>query len=117
MLSTAKWINISLRAVMEAGIIAALAFWGFHTGGNTAAKVLLGIGAPLIGFGFWGAVDFRRAGSKSEFLRLLQELVVSGIAAAAFYAAGRPILGIALALLSVIHHSLVYFLGERLIKR
>ncbi len=41
---------------------------------------------------------------------------LSGLAAAAVYAAGRPRFGAALAALSIVHHGLVYALGERLVK-
>jgi Protein of unknown function (DUF2568) len=109
-------LNLALRGLMEAGVVAALAWWGVATGDGTLLKILLGVGAPLVGFGFWGAVDFRRAGSFSEPLRLLQELAVSGLAAVAWYAAGRHALGVALAAISLVHHALVYALGERLLK-
>ena len=107
--------NLALRALVETGVVAGLAYWGFHTGGTAVAKIALGLGAPLLGFGFWGAIDFHQAGRFAERARLVQELVVSGIAAAALYAAGQPVLGIALAVLSVLHHALVYVLGERLL--
>ena len=44
---------------------------------------------PLIGFGFWGAVDFHQFGRLSEWLRLMQELVISGMAAFALYITGQ----------------------------
>ena len=108
-------LNLMLRVLMEVGVVVALADWGFHTGGGTAAKVLLGIGAPVVGFGFWGAVDFHQA-RLAELLRLTQELVISGLAAAAWYASGQHVLGIALASLSVVYHALVYASGARLLK-
>ncbi len=102
---------------MELGVVFALATWGVHLGGSAGAKAAFGILAPAIGFGFWGSVDFRRAGRLAEPLRLTQELVVSGLAAAAWYAAGHAILGLALAALSVVYHALVYASGERLLKQ
>lgn len=101
---------------MEVGVVAALADWGVHTGSGTAAKLVLGLGAPVVGFGVWGAVDFRWAGRVAEPLRLLQELTLSGLAALAWYAAGRHELGAALAAVSIVHHTLVYTIGERLLK-
>jgi hypothetical protein len=74
---------LSLRVLMEIGVVAALAFWGAHFGGTTAEKIALGIAAPAIGFGFWGAIDFHQAGRLAEPLRLLQELAVSLLAALA----------------------------------
>ena len=110
-------VNVALRGLMEAGIVCGLGFWGYRFGHSVFLKVTMTLGAPLLLFGFWGLVDFRRAGRLAEPLRLVQELVVSGLAAAALYVAGQQALGAALALLSLVHHALVYALGERLVKR
>jgi hypothetical protein len=109
-------LNIALRGLMEAGIALALAVWGYHAGSSVTAKLLLAFGAPLVGFGFWGAIDFRQAGRLAEPLRLIQELTISVVAGIALIAAGRPIWGLALLALSAVHHALVYALGQRLLK-
>jgi hypothetical protein len=116
MLLKLKWVNVALRAVMETGIVIGFGYWGYHTGQSTGMKILLTIGLPLLGFGFWGLVDFRQAGSMAETIRLFQELIISGLAAAAFYASGLHTAGWTLAAITIIHHCLVYLLGERLIK-
>lgn len=108
--------NLALRVTMETGIVAGLAYWGLQAGDSPAGKAALAVAAPLVGFGIWGAYDFRGAGRYAEPLRLAQELVISAVAAAALYAAGAPALGFALAGISLAHHVLVYALGERLIK-
>lgn len=41
---------------MELGIVAALGYWRIQTGQSTGAKILLALGAPVLGFGFWGLV-------------------------------------------------------------
>ena len=112
-----KWFNVALRGVMEFGIVIALGYWGFQTGSNAVTRIVWAILAPVIGFGFWGLVDFRKAGRMSESLRLVQELIISGLAAAAFYAAGQRALGWALGLISIVHHGLMYLLGETLLKQ
>lgn len=110
-------LRLGLRVLMEVGIVLALGYWGFHTGNSATTETLLGIGAPVLAFGFWGAVDFHQAGGLAEPLRLTQELLVSGLAAGGLYAAGQPFLGVALALLSLVYHALVYLLGARLLER
>lgn len=117
MLAPMKLFNLVLRALMELGIVVALGYWGYQAGGSPAMKILLAIGTPLIGFGFWGLVDFRKAGSLAEPLRLMQELIVSGLAAFAWYAAGARSMGWMLGIISIVHHVLVYALGSRLLKR
>jgi hypothetical protein len=110
-------LNLGLRVLLESGVVAALAWWGVRTGGTTGAEVALGIAAPVVGFGLWGAVDFHQAGRFAEPLRLVQELAISGLAAAAWYAAGRHVAGVALAALSLLYHASVYASGQRLLER
>lgn len=116
MIATLKWFNVGLRGVMELGIVIALGYWGYKTGEGTTMKILLSIGAPLIGFGFWGLVDFRNAGSLAEPLRLIEELIISGLAALAWYVAGAQSMGWMLGIISIVHHVLVYALGGALLK-
>jgi CheY-like chemotaxis protein len=116
MISTLKWFNVGVRGLMELGIVVALGYWGYKTGESTTAKILLSVGAPLIGFGIWGLVDFRNAGSFAEPLRLMEELIISGLAALAWYAVEAEAWGWALGVVSIIHHLLVYLLGDGLIK-
>jgi|GEM_PF-3611178 len=77
---------------MEFGIVGALAYWGFHIGRNSFLKIILGISAPILIFGFWGLVDFRKAGTMAEYLRLVQELVLLGLAAVALFFSGQHVL-------------------------
>lgn len=114
-MSLLQRLNLTLRALLEASVVLGLAYWGVHTGDSAAGKVLLGLGAPVLGFGFWGAVDFRQAGRAAEPLRLTQELAISALAAVALYAAGQPAAALALAALSIVYHGLVYASGARLL--
>lgn len=115
-LSPSSAVNLALRVSMEVGIVAGLAYWGVQTGDATAAKVALGIGAPVVGFGIWGALDFRGAGAHAELLRLVEELTISGVAAGALVAVAQPVFGAVLAAVSVVHHVLVYAIGDRLLE-
>jgi hypothetical protein len=116
MRQTVSHINLALRATMELGIVTGLAYWGYQAGTTNTEKVLLAIITPVLVFSFWGLVDFRQAGRFAEPLRLIQELLISGLAALALYHAGQHIYGWLLAAISIIHHALVYPLGERLLK-
>ena len=109
-------VNLILRAVMETGVVLGFAYWGFHTGHRPATRIARGLGTPALGFGIWGAVDFRQFGRGAETLRLIEELVLSALAAAALYGAGQHRLGWALLALSVGYHALVYASGGRLLK-
>jgi hypothetical protein len=115
-LRPADAVLLALRVTLELGIVAALGYWGAVVGGGTVSKFALAVGAPAVGFGLWGAVDFRDAGRYAERLRLAQELVISGVAAVALYGAGAQALALALALLSVGYHALLYRLGGSLLR-
>lgn len=115
-MTAAERVNLVLRATLELGVVIGFGYWGFHAGRTAISKVALGVGAPVLGFGFWGAVDFRSAGAAGEWLRLAQELLISGLAAFAFYAAGQHGLAWMLAALTVVYHALVYATGGRLLK-
>jgi hypothetical protein len=117
MFGALKWFNVALRGLVELGIVVAFGYWGYQTGSSPVTKVALSILAPVIIFGFWGLVDFRNARRMSEGLRLFQELVISALAAVALFVAGQPALGWALVLGSIVHHALVYALGETLLKQ
>jgi hypothetical protein len=112
-----KWVNVILRGLMETAVVAGLAYWGYKSGNPVFWKVIFAVLFPVIGFGFWGIVDFHRLKKHAETLRLVQELLITGLIAAALIALGAHIAGWILVALSVLHHSLNYFLGEKLLKR
>lgn len=108
-------VLLVLRVAMETAIVVALAWWGLTTGGSTATSLLLGLGAPLVGFGFWGAVDFHQLGPLAEPTRLVQELLISLLAALALAVVGLTAWAWALMALTLGYHALVYVLGRRLL--
>lgn len=110
-------LNLILRSAIEAGIVLAFGWWGYHAGSSQVVKIILMIATPVFGFGFWGLVDFHQLGKMAEPARLLQELVISGLAALALYISEEKVLGIILAVLSVVYHGLVYLSGNRLLKK
>jgi Protein of unknown function (DUF2568) len=114
-LSAAQAVLLVMRVTMEAGIIAGFSYWGVMQGDSVGTKIAFGVLAPVVGFGVWGALDFRFAGSSAEVLRLIEELAISLLAATALYSTGREALGLALGSLSIAYHVMVYMSGERLL--
>jgi len=100
---------------METGIVLGLGYWGYHMGNGTGIKILGSVGAPLLGFGFWSIVDFQQF-KNGESFRLFQELIISGLTAYVIYLTGQHLAGWLLAIVSVIHHALVYSIGDTLLK-
>ena len=98
------------------GIVASMVYWGIETGNNITMKIILGVIAPLVIFGIWGLVDFKKHVSHPEWFRLGEELILSFLAAYALYSIGREFLCWILISISIIHHVLVYLTGKTLLK-
>ena len=48
------YFNEGLAFLMELAALAALAWWGFHTGSGIGPHLLLGLGAPVLMGWTWG---------------------------------------------------------------
>ena len=112
-----KWLNLVLRVILETGIVLGFGYWGFRQGNTTTWKFIFSILAPLIGFGFWGLIDFHQFGKWAEPLRCTQELLISALAALLLYTSGAHVYSYVLMILSIVYHLLVYISGERLLKK
>ncbi len=117
LMTSSQKINLLFRSVLEVSIVFAFGWWGYHTGVTQTMKIFLMIITPLFGFGFWGLIDFHQMGKLSEALRLIQELLISGLAAAALFVTGARIWGMILAIWSVTYHTMVYITGNRLLRK
>ena len=108
-LTTLKNANLALAFLLELGVVAALGFWGFSTGSGVLAKIVLGIGAPLVAIVVWGLFGSPKATWHLDGLwRLLLQIVFFGLAAVALFAAGQRVLGVVFALLFVLNCTLLY---------
>ncbi len=105
-----KIINLLLRFLLELGALAAVGYWGFHTGRSVLTKIILGLGAPLLVAVFWGV--FVAPGADvpvSGALHLVMELGVFALATASLFAVDRPRLAWMLGLVFVINRLLMAF--------
>ncbi len=116
MITRLRWFNVVLRGLMEAGIVAALAWWGYRTGASALTRTVLAIAAPLVVFGIWGLVDFRSAGAVAEPLRFAEELALSALASAALYQSRQHLLATVLSATALSHHALRTACGDKLLK-
>ena len=108
-LTTIKNANLALAFLLELGVLVALGFWGFQTGSGTVAKIVLGIGAPVLAIAVWGLFGSPKAPWHLEGIwRLILQIVFFGSAAVALFAAGQRVLGVVFALLFVINTTLMY---------
>lgn len=112
-LATLKNANLGLAFLLELGVLAALAFWGFSTGSGTLAKIILGIGLPVVAIAIWALFGAPQATwHLNGIWRLILQIIFFGSAAVALYAAGQRVWGIVFALLFVVNTTLLYAWGQ-----
>jgi hypothetical protein len=91
-----RGLTLTVRFLCELAMLAALAYWGFGVGDGVTAW-LLGLGAPLLAAGIWGALVAPKARWPLPIpARLMIELVLFAVAAGALAVAGQPVLAVVL---------------------
>lgn len=76
--------------LIELAAFASLTYWGFNVGGTLFARVLLGIGSPVLAAIFWGAFIAPRATRRvSVPFRIVLQAMVFGLAFMALRATGQ----------------------------
>jgi hypothetical protein len=107
------YANDGLRFLVELGMLAALAYWGF-TEHDGAVQWLLGVGAPLVVAVVWGVFVAPKASRPTvDPVRLLLEVVLFGSGIAALIGADRTALALVFAALVFVHLGLTFVLGQR----
>jgi hypothetical protein len=99
MLTLAKHTNLLVMFLLELGVLAAVGYWGFVTGGNWPVKLLLGLGGPALFIAVWavfGAANGARI-PLTGIARTVLEILWFGGGAAALALAGRTAPAIAFA--------------------
>jgi hypothetical protein len=108
-------INLALRFILEIAALFALGYWGWtqHEG---YWRFVWTIGLVVLAATIWGTFavpdDPSRSGKAPVpvpgTVRLIIELALFAAGTWAFFAAGRPLLGLALGILTLIHYALSY---------
>jgi hypothetical protein len=108
-------LNLAVRFLLEIAALLALGYWGFdqHSG---IWRFVLGLGLPVLAAIAWGTFavpdDRSRSGSAPVpvpgAVRLILELALFGLASWALYDAGRPVLALILAGVTVVHYVVSY---------
>ncbi|WP_431875143.1 YrdB family protein [Amycolatopsis sacchari] len=97
-----KLVNEGLAFLLELLALAALAYWGFETGGGLPAKLLLGIGTPVVAAIVWSLFAAPRATFGLPLAGVLVvKAVVFGVAVAALCATGHVVPGAVFAVVVV----------------
>ena len=108
MLTLAKSANLLVRFLLELLALGALCYWGFTSVENIVARVILGVGAPLLAAVVWGLFVAPKAAIPLNMpLRLVPEILVFGSAVLALFDTGHPVLGISLLIIATVNRVLV----------
>ncbi|HTP07131.1 MAG TPA: YrdB family protein [Anaerolineae bacterium] len=86
-----KAANLALSFFLELCLVVAYGYWGFTTGNDLIAQLLLGIGVPVIVIVIWGS--WLAPASKRRLQGLphwLLEIALFVLAVVALYSAGQP---------------------------
>lgn len=104
----------AVRSLLEVGVLVALGYWGYVTGGSVTWRVALGVGAPLAAAIVWGLLVAPKAQRRlDDPARLGVELVVFGAATAALVLAGQTHYAVAFAVAVVVDEAVLAYVGER----
>ncbi len=106
-------VNLALRFILEIAGIVALGYWGFTAGSDTFLRIILGVGAPVVLIAVWALVVAPRANNQlSQLVRMALGTVLLEGTAAALFMAGRPALGVVLALVVLANAVLMVVFGS-----
>jgi hypothetical protein len=91
----------TVRFLCELGLLAALAYWGFHTFDGVGG-VVVGFGAPIVAAAIWGAFAAPKARWPVPVaFRAAVELVLFGAAVVALVAADQVVWAVVLGVAAV----------------
>lgn len=109
MSNAVKAVNLAMAFILELAMLAAFAWWGFHTGNSAIVRILLGVGVPVLVAVIWGifmAPNSSRRFKGAAYLSL--KFVLFGLAVAALVAVGQTTLGIILGVVFLVNTVLLY---------
>jgi hypothetical protein len=90
-----KPINLGIRFLLEIGLLITLGYWGFQVEANLFAKILLGLGVPMVVALIWGM--FVAPNAKNllrEPWRFWLEIILFSLGFAALYQTQLPQLAV-----------------------
>jgi len=101
-----NWTWLTVAFLAEIAALAALAAWGWSTGGTTPTRLLLAVGVPALAALLWGLFAAPQAVVDAPAVALLVKVAVFGGAALALLAIGRPAFAVGLAAAAVLSSGL-----------
>ncbi|MGE8203931.1 YrdB family protein [Heyndrickxia sp. NPDC080065] len=97
--------------LIELASLVAFSYWGFHLDKGLFAKIVFGVGTPLLVAIFWGIFIAPKASIPvSVPLRILLQIIIFGLAAVSLHSSGRSVLAILFIIVTIINMFLMYLL-------
>jgi hypothetical protein len=91
-----RWGNLLLAFLAELVALGIFAYWGWETGGTTPVRWLLAVALPLATAIVWGLFAAPTASHTTPVLRWIVKVLVFGLAGAALWSLGHPLLAVGL---------------------
>ncbi|TCC15687.1 YrdB family protein [Kribbella speibonae] len=89
-----RWGNLLLAFLAELVALGIFAVWGWDAGGTTLARWLLAVALPVVTAIVWGLFAAPTASHTTPVLRWIVKVLVFGLAGAALWSLGHPLLGV-----------------------
>jgi hypothetical protein len=106
-LTALRAANLTVRFALELCALAALGYWGVHTGGSTVVKVALAVVTVAAAAGVWGVFVSPKAPLRERYgSHVVGEAAVFGGAVAALATSGHAVLAAVFAAVAVASHLL-----------
>ncbi|MFG1819017.1 YrdB family protein [Kribbella sp. NPDC049174] len=94
-----KWGNLLFAFLAELVALGIFAWWGWEVDGTTAVRLLLAIGLPALTAVMWGLFAAPTATRGTPVVRAVVKVLVFGLAGAALWSLGHPVLAVAFVVL------------------
>lgn len=89
-----KAINLTIRFLLELGLLAAVSFWGFRIQPTLGLKLLFGILGPVLIAVIWGIYAAPKSSQRLTGVAYFTlTSILLGLGAAALFASQQPTLG------------------------
>ena len=103
-MSVLKAANLALSFFLELCMLVAYGYWGFATGSEVLAQLLLGIGVPVVVIVVWGIFLAPASGRRLRgFSHWILEIILFGGSMVALFIAGRPNLALVFAVIYAVN--------------
>ncbi len=104
-----KQANLLLALLLELGVLAALAYWGFVTGATLPVKIVLGISTPVVAIIIWSIWGAPRSQRRLQGISYwLLRIAFDAAGAIALYIANQHTWGVIFALIAAVNCILGY---------